>query len=513
MHGFYVMRTVIIFAFTCLSHLVWSQSLVFPFQYGWNILSEGDELKFTLEVRDSVPARLYRMDGIASTGIQFDTLGNFYWQPGYDLVGRLEKQKEFNVIFEVLMEDGRKTRTGVTFTVMHKNRPPVIEELPIVYVKMASANSYQIPAEYVRDPDGDPITFRPIEETMPLGAHLSALGLFTWTPSKNQFYALKDNPLEVGFIVEDQPAKATATGKLKVAQTQMDLPPELFLVPGDSIITVSENEVVNLKVYVSDPNGDDNVAQVGFFCPDPQVPKESFKENTKVQSEFIWRPGYEFVGEADGTKSVDFIFYAIDNANNRTQRKVRVVVKDAENIEEKDKLTYIKYRNSLVQAKGLIDLLDENHGVLTKAYKKAKRGKKNRALINASLGATTGLSPVILPTDPSKVVSAIGGTTVLTLGTLEATELLGKSKNDILEKMKVNVEIRNQLQVAGDSFARKYALKASRRGQEFDIDRDKLLPIINNQKLVVLELDASKPPYREYTNKELKKTFPDFSEE
>ncbi|HPI80214.1 MAG TPA: hypothetical protein PLM35_06730 [Cyclobacteriaceae bacterium] len=82
-----------------------------------------------------------------------------------------------------------------------------------------------------------------------------------------------------------------------------------------------------------------------------------------------------------------------------------------------------------------------------------------------------------------------------------------------MEKMKVNVEIRNQLQVAGDSFARKYALKASRRGQEFDIDRDKLLPIINNQKLVVLELDASKPPYREYTNKELKKTFPDFSEE
>lgn len=507
------MKRVIILVFVCFTNLALSQDLIFPFQYGWNILSEGDELKFKLEVRDSVAPRFFRLEGIESTGIQFDTLGNFSWQPGFDLVDRLEKQKDFNVIFEVSMEDGRKARKPITFTVLHKNRPPVIEELPIVYVKMASSNSYQIPAEYVKDLDGDPITFRPIQEKMPQGAHLSSLGLFTWTPSKSQFYALRDNPFVVEFIVEDQPAKATTIGKLKIAQTQMDLPPELFLVPGDSVITVSENDVVNLKIYVSDPNGDDNIAQVGFVSSDIQVPKESFRENTKVQSEFIWRPGYEFVEEADTTKEVNFIFFAIDNANNRTQRKVSVIVKDAENIEEKDKLTYIKYRNSLVQAKGLIDILDDNHETLSKAYKKAKRGKKNRALINASLGATTGLSPVILPTDPSKVVSAIGGTTVLTLGTLEATELLGKSKNDILEKMKINVEIRNQLQVAGDNFARKYALKTSRRSQEFDIDRDKLLPIINNQKLVVLELDASKPGYREYSNKELKKTFPDFSEE
>lgn len=507
------MKRVITIAFVCFTNLALSQNLIFPYQYGWNILSEGDELKFKLEVRDSVAPRVFRLEGIESTGIQFDTLGNFSWQPGFDLVDRLEKQKDFNVIFEVSMEDGRKARKPITFTVLHKNRPPVIEELPIVYVKMASGNSYQIPAEYVRDLDGDPITFRPIQEKMPQGAHLSSLGLFTWTPSKSQFYALRDNPFVVEFIVEDQPAKATTLGKLKIAQTQMDLPPELFLVPGDSVITVSENDVVNLKIYVSDPNGDDNIAQVGFVCSDPQVPKESFKENTKAQSEFIWRPGYEFVEEADTTKEIDFTFVAIDNANNRTQRKVKVIVKDAENIEEKDKLSFIKYRNSLVQAKGLIDILDDNHETLSKAYKKAKRGKKNRALINASLGATTGLSPVILPTDPSKVVSAIGGTTVLTLGTLEATELLGKSKNDILEKMKINVEIRNQLQVAGDNFARKFALKTSRRSQEFDIDRDKLLPIINNQKLVVLELDASKPGYREYSNKELKKTFPDFSEE
>ena len=119
------------------------------------------------------------------------------------------------------------------------------------------------------------------------------------------------------------------------------------------------------------------------------------------------------------------------------------------------------------------------------------------------------------PNDPDtyKAVSAIGGTTVLTMGTLEATEVIGKSKSDILEKMKINVEIRNQLQLEADNFARKYALKSSRRNKEFDPDRDKLLPIINNQKLVILELDASKPTNTNYDNKEIKKTFPDFSEQ
>ncbi len=490
-----------------------AQEFVFPYQYGWNILSEGDELNFQLTVRDSIPPKHYRVEGIEFTGIQFDTLGNFSWRPSFDLVDRLQRQKDFNVIFEAVWKDGRRIRTPVTLTILHKNRPPVIEELPVVYVKMASANSFQIPREYVRDPDGDPVTFRAIQESLPQGANLSSLGLFTWSPSRNQFYDLGDKQKVIDFVVEDQPAKAATAGKLRIAQTQMDLPPELLIVPGDSTFVMKENDVISLKLYVSDPNGDNNIAQVGFVSSDIHVPTESFKENTKVQSEFIWRPGYDFVEEAEKTKSTELFFYAIDNANNRVQRKITVTVQDTENIEEKDKLSYTKYKNSLIQAKGLIDQLDANHESLTKAYKKAKRGKKHRALINASLGATTGLSPVVLATDESKVVSAIGGTTVLTLGTLEATELLGKSKSDILEKMKVNLEIRNQLQLAADNFARKYALKSARRGQDLDIDRDKLLPLINNQKLVILEMDASKPSYRNYSNKELKKTFPDFSEE
>jgi len=513
LHGFSAMKRLLgslaIFWFTASA---FGQELVFPFQYGWNILSEGDELSFQLKARDSVPD-FFRMEGIEALGIQFDTLGNFYWQPSYDLVSRLDGQKEFNVIFEAQWRNKAKVRTNVTFTVLHKNRPPVVEELPIVYVKMAASNSFQIPGEYVHDPDGDPITFRALPDKMPQGASLNSLGVFSWTPTKTQFYALRNNPLVVEFLVEDQPDKAATKGRFKVAQTQMDLPPEILIVPGDSIFDVKESELLNLKIYVSDPNGDDNIAQVGFVSSDRAVPASALKENTNVQAEFIWRPGYDFVEDLNASKSVSLTFFAIDHANNRVQKKILARVFDAENIEERDNMLATRYRNTLIQAKGLIDLLDENYETLTKAYRKAKKGKKHRALVNASLGATTGLSPVVLPTDQSKVVSAIGGTTVLTLGTLEATELLGKSKSDILEKMKVNVEIRNQLQSAGDNFARKYALKSTRRSQEFDIDRDKLLPIINNQKLVILELDASKPSYQDYTDKQLRKTFPDFSEE
>jgi hypothetical protein len=65
----------------------------------------------------------------------------------------------------------------------------------------------------------------------------------------------------------------------------------------------------------------------------------------------------------------------------------------------------------------------------------------------------------------------------------------------------------------GDNFARKYALKSARRDKAFDPDRDKLLPIINNQKLEFLELSAEQTAQPNFDNKEIKKTFIDFSEE
>jgi hypothetical protein len=480
---------------------------------GWHALFEGSQLAFKVETHETLKPK-YSLEGGNGYGIQFDTLGNFYWKPNFDLVDRLEKKKEVNIIVQAEWKDGRRARKQLAFTVFHQNRPPVVEDLPIFYVKQSAVNNYQVPDQYVSDPDGDPLVFKSVQSQMPEGAAFNSQGLLTWSPSRNQFNGLKATPLTIEFVVQDQPEKAETRGKIRIAQTQLDLPPEILLVPGDTSISIKEDERIHFKIYASDPNGDENITNLNFVCSDQRVLSQSLVQNTTGQAEFTWSPGYYFVEEAEKKKLVEITFFVLDKSNNRAQRKVTITVVDTENLEEKDKFLFQKYRASLVQAKILIDLLDENHEQLSKAYKQAKKGKKNRSILNASLGATTGLAPVALPNDPQsyKAVSAIGGTTVLTLGTLEATEVIGKSKNDITEKLKINVEIRNQLQIEGDNFARKYALKSRRREKDFDGDRDKLLPIINNQKLVILELDASKRNDMNMDNKELKKTFPDFSE-
>lgn len=489
---------------------LFAQKIVFPEGDRWRLPLEGSETSFRI-FTDTVPPK-FTLEGSNGFGMQFDSAGNFSWKPSYDLVDRLEKLKDVSVIFQAEWKNGKKVRQPVTFLVTHQNRAPVVEDLPTFYVKQGSPNRYQISSDYVSDPDEDPLTYKSLASALPEGASMSSLGLVTWSPSKNQFNAIKNAPLYIEFVVQD-PDKTETKGKIKVAQTQLDLPPELLIVPGDTIYKLKEDERVNIKLYVTDPNGDENVSNVSFVCNDDRVPKSSLKENSPVQAEFTWSPGYFFVEEAEKTRDVELIFFAIDKSANRVQKRVRIRVEDTENIDEKDKNQYQKYRATLITMRALIVQLDDNHDRLTKLYRKAKKGKKNRALVNAGLGATTGLSPVIFDPAQSKVVSAIGGTTVLTMGTLEATEVIGKSKNDILEQQKINGDIRNQLQVEGDNFARKYALKSMRRTKEFEADREKLLPIINNPKLPLLELDASKPSSPNYSNKEIKATFTDFAEE
>jgi hypothetical protein len=490
-----------------------SQQLVFPENKEWTLLEEGQPISIKVNTSESTNPVKFFIEGGDGMSMQLDSLGSFSWTPSYDFVSRLEIRKEVTVIFQADWADGKKVRTPITFIVNHKNRPPVVEDLPIFYVRQSTQNQYQISPDYVSDPDGDPLVFKSIQSQMPEGVVLSSLGLITWTPSRNQFRSLKNNALTIEFIIQDQPDKAETKGKIKIAQTQLDLPPEILLIPNDSLVTIKEDELINLKLYFSDPNGDENISASGFVCSDQRIPKGSLKENTLVQSEFTWTPGYEFVDEATKFKNVEIMFFALDKSNNRVQRKIIIKVLDAENLDVKDKVLFEKYRSSLIQTKELIDKLDVNHEVLNHAYKKAKKGKRNTSILNAGLGATTGLSPVVLETGSSKIVSALGGTATLTLGTLEATEVLGKSKADILDKQKINIEIRNQAQLEGDNFARKYAIKSSRRNKEFDADRDKLLPIINHQKLVLLELDATRNPSKRTSIKDIKKTFTDFSEE
>jgi hypothetical protein len=501
--------------------LVYSQSygqqtheIVFPDSVGWNVIAENESRSFRIKITPDGPS-YFTIEGSEKLDMHLDTLGNFNWKPSFDLVDRVELSKDISVIFKAILPSGERISKTATFTVNHVNRPPVIEELPVFYVRQSSANHYQIPGEYAYDPDGDPIVIKAIPSQMPEGAVLSSLGQFTWTPSRSQFYSLRTTPLVLEFIAQDQPDKLETKGKLRIQQTQQDLPPEILIVPGDSIFKVKEDETINLKIYVSDPNGDDNVKSVGFIPNDTRVPQMALKENTPLQYEFTWSPGYYFVEEVNKSLLTEITFFSLDKSNNRSQRKIKILVADAENLIEKDAHQFQKYRNSLISAMVLIDQLDANQKKLNVDYKKAKKGKKNRSVLNASLGAVTGISPVAFETEQAKVVSGVGGTTVLTLGTLEATEVIGKSKDDILEKIKIGIDIRNKVQGAGDDFARKYSLKSSRRSPEFEKDIDKLRTIMNDQKLVLLELDAyaKSSAMSKVTDKDVKKTFLDYSAE
>lgn len=454
------------------------------------------------------------IEGTENLGIHFDSLGNFQWTPSFDLVNRVEKTKDFSFIFKAIWPNGKRASKTVTFTVNHVNRPPVVEEIPAFYVKQSSMNSYQVSGDFVYDPDGDPLVFKSVQSHMPEGAQLTAQGLFTWSPSRSQFSSIKNNPLYIDFIVQDQPDKAETKGRLRVAPTQLDLPPEILIVPGDTSFTIKEDETLNLKLYISDPNGDDNIRSAGFIATDTRIPSGTLKENTPLQYEFIWSPGYEFADDIKKVVDVNLTFYAVDKSNNRSQKKIKVRVNDAENQIKKDMHLFQKYRSSLVDAAVLIQQLDANQKKLNQEYKKARKGKKNRSILNASLGAVTGLSPVVIETpDQSKIVSGVGGTTVLTLGTLEATEVIGRSKESIMERIKNGIEIRNRVQSAGDEFARKYALKSSRRNAEFDKDIEKLRAALSDQRIVLLELDSYSRNASKMDDRELKRQFVDYGEE
>jgi hypothetical protein len=489
-----------------------SSFFIFPDSAGWNVLQENEVLSFQVKSlkHDSVE---YSLEGAEGLAIQFDSIGNFNWQPSFDLVDRVAKTKDFFVVFQAEFKNGKREKQNITFTVNHVNRPPHVEELPIFYVRQSSANTFQIPTEYVYDADGDPLVFKPVPMQMPEGASLSSSGHFNWTPSRTQFSQLKNNPLVVEFIVQDQPDKAEARGKIRIAQTQQDLPPEILIVPGDSLFLIKEDETINLKIYVSDPNGDDNVRSIGFIPSDVRVPTQSLKENTPLQYEFTWMPGYDFVDDTQTALTAEMTFFVLDKSNNRTQKRVKIKVAETENLTKKDGLQFQKYRSNLVEAYLLIEQLDANQKTLNQDYKKAKKGKKNRSIVNASLGAVTGFTPVFVEGDQSKVVSGVGGTTVLTLGTLEATEVIGRSKENILEKIKIGIDIRNRVQAHGDEFARKYALKSARRTYEFEKDIEKFRTTLNDQRIVLLELDAYSKNSAKVSDRDIKKAFVDYADD
>ncbi|MEZ0487964.1 hypothetical protein [Fibrella aquatica] len=496
-----------------------SLQISLPTQPDWNVVAEGQSIRFTLKTTGSpVDSVTYSIAQGMLDGMAFDSLGHFSWTPGYDLVDRLKTTRPVPVIFEVRNRRGESATQLVEFRVQHVNRPPVVEDLPPFYVRFQTQNVYKFDPKQVYDADGDPLAFITIPDQMPEGVRLSAQGELTWTLSKNQFNQLRNKPIYIEFWVEDQPAKTRTKGRLKIDVTQMDLPPVISVVPKERAYRVRENTTINLKFYLADPNGDDDIDTFDFLSSSQQIPKSALVKNTNNQYEFIWMPGYDFVRDPHDTLRVNLTFFVLDKAQNRDEQTISITVLNTVNEEAKDRYNYALYNQALVQAWNLVVQLDEKEIQLKHDYRRAKGGKRNRSMANASLGAVTGVAPAITNAQSTvqaqknqRLVSAIGGTAVLTMGTLEATEVIGKSMKDLLDRYNYVLGKKSELQNKGDIFAREFALKSARRTPEFIKKLDEFRNAMSLSGLVALELDANWQNKKEATDKALKRTFKDFT--
>lgn len=492
---------------------------IFPSQTNWNVVPEGSTVRFDLKTTASSTDTLrFSFGSEKQEGMQLDSLGHFSWTPSFDLADRIQTTKTYPVSFEVRNQHGRTASQTIDFKVLHVNRPPFVGELRPFYVSYRTQNSYKMDPQTVRDEDGDPLVFIPIADQMPEGSKLSSQGELTWTLSQNQFNKVKQAPQYIEFWVEDQPAKTRTKGRLKVEATQMDLPPDITIIPEQKHYRLREDATVNLKFYLSDPNGEDDVTTFGFLSDNQQIPKTALVKNTNNQYEFIWQPTYDFVKDPYDSLNVAVTFYVLDKSQNRAERRITFTILNTVNEAEKDRYYYNQYRQVLVQAWGLVEQLADKEEQLKHDYKKAKGGKRNRSVANASLGAVTGVTPAVTGSSTSqdaqkngRLISAVGGTAVLTMGTLEATEVIGKSMKDLLDRYNYVLNKKSELQNKGDVFAREFALKSTRRSGEFVKKLDDFRNSMSLSGLVALELDANWQNKKEANDKAIKRTFKDFT--
>jgi len=489
-----------------------SLQIILPPSANWTTVAEGSTVDVTLKATGTkADTVFFSISQGQMEGMKLDSTGHFTWTPGFDIADRINTTRTLSVLFEVSNKHGETASRSVDFKVLHVNRPPIIGDLRPFYVRYKTQNVYKMDLNVIRDDDNDPIVFIPITDQMPEGSKLSAQGELTWQLSQNQFNALKSsNGQYIEFWVEDQPAKARTKGRLKVEVTQMDLPPEITVVPENVNIRIKENATVNLKFYLNDPNGEDDITTFDFLSESQEVPKKALRKNTATNYEFIWEPGYDFVKDPFDSLSFHIVFFALDKAQNRAERRFNFTIYNAVNEGEKDRYLYIQYRQALINAWMLLEQLQEKEEELKRSYRRAKTGKRNRSVVNASLGAATGIAPVVTANN-SKYISSVGGTAVATLGTLEATEVIGKSMKDLLDRFNYVMSKKSELQNKGDVFAREFALKSTRRNPDFVRKLDDFRSAMSLSGLVALELDAGWESKKEATDKILKRSFKDFT--
>lgn len=486
-------------------------SILIPSSKNWDARKEGESFSFKLEAtggsgdyKFEVLEPIFLMENL-------DQYGNFNWDVNFDVATTEEYIKSIQIKIKAFDTDGKDDVKIITLYVQHINRPPEVNELPTFYIQFNIENSYQLrKSGLVYDPDGDSIIFKPVLKELPQGMTMDNQGKIVWKPSRRQFNFLRKNPIYLSFTLEDYPAGATTIGQIKIEVSQADLPPQITMIPKDEKYELNENEELHLNFFVSDPNGDDDMLSFGFVSENREIDDEALTQKKNGQYEFSWIPGYNFVKEEGGKKEFNINFFAIDKESNRAGKTIQVVVVDTENLLEKDRILYDQYRTVLERSWDMIVQLKEKEDQFNKEYKEAKKGKKNRSIITAGLGGLTGLATII-EGNAQKWITGLGGTATATLGTLEASNVIGEPPSEVMLKLSYVSQKRNDLVVYGNVFASKYALPLSRRSGSFQSDLRGLSINLNLKDISKLELDSTWENSKKSSDRNIKKEFKDFN--
>ena len=491
-------------------------SMIYSNKDDWDTQNEGET--FNIEFGATGGSGDYKFELLQPDFLMenLDQYGTFSWTPDFDFVSPDEVIKSVFLKIKVFDTEGNEYYESVPIYVNHVNRPPIVNEIPTFYIQYNKENIYQLKKEGLTyDPDGDSIIFKPVLKELPQGVSLSNDGVIRWRPSRSQVNYLRQDPIYLSFTVQDYPGGEKSMGQLKIEVSQVDLPPEIAMIPNKERFEINENEELNLNFFITDPNGEMDLLTFDFVSENSSIPAESLAKKDEWQFEFSWTPGYDFIKQEGEKNEFDISFYAIDKESNRTQKNILVTVVDTENVLEKDRILYDQYRTVLERAFDMITQLNEKEKELEKKYKQAKNGKKKRAISTASLGALTGLSPVIFINNPDgqKVAAGLGGTATATIGTLEASNVIGEPPSDIMRDLNYVSQKRNDLLVYGNIFASKYALPVDKREKGFQSDLRSLTIQLNLKDTAKLDLDATWENSKAPTARNIKKIFKDFNKD
>ena len=489
-------------------------SIILPDTKDWDTKNEGE--LFSFEFKATGGSGDYKFELLAPEYLMeyLDRYGNFKWIPDYSEVTSVEIIKSIQLKLKVFDNEGNEAFANVPIYIKHVNRPPEVNELPTFYIQFDSPNTYQLKKQGLAfDPDGDSIIFNPVLKELPQGMTLNNNGEIFWKPSTRQFNYLRANPIYLSFTVEDYPEGAKTIGQIKIEVSQADLPPQITIIPNKEKFDLKENEELHLNFFIVDPNGEEDLLSFDFVTENSSITDEALVKKENWQYEFSWTPGYDFIKQENEKHEFDISFFAIDKESNRAEKNILVTVEDTENLLEKDRVLYDQYRTVLERGFDMISQLNEKEKELEKKYKLAKKGKKNRAITTASLGALTGLSPIIFLENPNgqKISAGLGGTATATIGTLEASNVIGEPPSDIMRDLSYVSQKRNDLLVYGNVFASKYALPISKRDNGFQSDLRSLSIQLNLKDIAQLDLDATWENKKSASSRNIKKIFKDFN--